>query len=162
MQRTEGTAGVKLIECVSPARNKWRVRWDVQEHEDGSADYMEAEFAHKPTDEEIKAAVIGWYNQQTDQTILSGFEYEGDPVWLSSENQFNYKAAYDLAVQTGGASLPVTLKLGTLEEPEYVTFEDVETFSAFYIGAIKFIQKVLEEGWNEKDKVDWTKFECDE
>ena len=31
MQRTEGTAGVKLIECVSPARNKWRVRWDVQE-----------------------------------------------------------------------------------------------------------------------------------
>ena len=126
MQRTEGTAGVKLIECVSPARNKWRVRWDVQEHEDGSADYMEAEFAHKPTDEEIKAAVIGWYNQQTDQTILSGFGYEGDPVWLSSENQFNYKAAYDLAIQSNGTTLPVKFKFGTDEQPKYRVFERLE------------------------------------
>ena len=39
------------------------------------------------------------------------------PVWLSSENQFNYKAAYDLAVQTGGATLPVTFKFGTDEVP---------------------------------------------
>ena len=112
--------------------------------------------------DELKDEILELVNEEVDKAILSGYEYDGKMVWLSTENQFNYKAAYDLAVQTGGASLPVTLKLGTLEKPEYVTFEDVETFSAFYIGAIKFIQKVLEEGWNEKDKVDWTKFECDE
>ena len=30
MKRVEGTSGIKLIECVSPARNRWRIRWDVQ------------------------------------------------------------------------------------------------------------------------------------
>ncbi len=104
---------MKLLECVNPIKNKWRVRWDVQEHDDGTADYMEAELTHKPTDEEIKDLVRKWYNQQTDAAILSGFSYEGSPVWLSQENQYNYKAAYDLAVQTDGKTLPVTFKLGT-------------------------------------------------
>ncbi len=80
MQRVNGSAGVKLMECVSPARNKWRVRWDVQEHRDGSADYMETEFDHRPSDREVKEEVIGWYNEQANDTILSGFEYEGNPV----------------------------------------------------------------------------------
>ena len=151
MQRTEGTAGVKLIECVSPARNKWRVRWDVQEHEDGSADYMEAEFAHKPTDEEIKAVVIGWYNQQTDQTILSGFEYEGSMVWLSAENQFNYKAAYDLAVQTDGATLPVKFKFGTDDAPVYRVFDQLADLTDFYTKAMRHIQNTLDAGWQKKD-----------
>ena len=35
MKRVEGYAGVKLMECVSPVKNKWRIRWDVQEKEDG-------------------------------------------------------------------------------------------------------------------------------
>ena len=154
MQRTEGTAGVKLIECVSPARDKWRVRWDVHEKEDGQADYMEAEFDHKPTAEEIKAAVIGWYNSQTDQAILSGFEYEGNLVWLSSENQFNYKAAYDLAVQTDGATLPVKFKFGTDEQPVYRVFDNLTDLTDFYTGAMRFIQDTLDAGWRKKDAFD--------
>lgn len=52
MKRAQGSLEVKLLECVNPIKNKWRVRWDVQEHDDGTADYMEAELTHKPTDEE--------------------------------------------------------------------------------------------------------------
>ena len=48
MKRVEGTSGIRLIECVSPARNRWRIRWDVQEREDGSASYMEEGF-HRET-----------------------------------------------------------------------------------------------------------------
>lgn len=151
MQRTEGTAGVKLIECVSPARNKWRVRWDIHEHGDGFADYMEAEFGYKPTLDEIKATVIGWYNQQTDNAILSGFEYEGNLVWLSSENQFNYKAAYDLAVQTNGATLPVKFKFGTDEQPVYRIFDNMADLTEFYTSAMRFIQNMLDAGWQRKD-----------
>ena len=108
MKRVEGTSGIKLIECVSPARNRWRIRWDVQEREDGSASYMEEGFVGRPHMDTIKSVITDWCNEQIDREILSGFLYEGMPVWLSSENQFNYKAAYDLAVQTGGATLPVT------------------------------------------------------
>ena len=151
MQRTEGTAGVKLIEYVSPARDKWRVRWDVHEKGDGQADYMEAEFGHRPTAEEIKAAVIGWYNEQTDQTILSGFEYEGSMVWLSAENQFNYKAAHDLAVQTDGATLPVKFKFGTDDAPVYRVFDRLADLTDFYARAMRHIQETLDAGWQRKD-----------
>ena len=100
MKKVEGNIGVRLLECINPIKNKWRVRWDVQPGENGSATYMEEEFDHRPTEDEIRSTVITWHNRETDKDILSGFTYENVPVWLSSENQFNYKAAYDLAVQT--------------------------------------------------------------
>ena len=146
MKRVEGTSGIRLIECVSPARNRWRIRWDVQEREDGSASYMEEGFIGKPGPDTIKSVITGWYNDQTDREILSGFVYEDMPVWLSSENQFNYKAAYDLAVQTGGATLPVTFKFGTDEVPQYREFVTLEELTD---GGRKtlLIRKIT--GWNE-------------
>ena len=150
MKRVEGNADVMLIECVSPAKNKWRIRWDIQEQENGSATYMEAEFKHKPSEDEIKQTVLGWFNEQIDIVILSGFEWDDMPVWLSSENQFNYKAAYDLAVQTDGATLPVTFKFGN-EEPCYHTFDTVEELTDFYTKAMLHIQHTLADGWKKKD-----------
>jgi hypothetical protein len=161
MQRTEGTAGVKLIECVSPARDKWRVRWDVREKENCLADYMEAEFDHRPSDNEIKSVVMDWYNEQTDQTILSGFEYEGCMVWLSRENQFNYKAAYDLAVQTCGASLPVKFKLGTDEQPVYRVYETLDDLADFYTKVVRHIQCTLETGWQKKAAFDLSRYQIE-
>ena len=158
MKRVEGTAGVKLLECVNPVKNTWRVRWDVREREDGSADYMEENFLGKPSGEIIRAVILGWYNEQIDREILSGFVYEGMPVWLSSENQFNYKAAHDLAVQNGGATLPVTFKFGTDEEPRSRTFGKLEELTDFYTKAMKHIQDTLADGWKKKDDFDPEKY----
>ena len=152
MRRVEGSSGVSLMECTNPVKDKWRIRWDVQEKENGSASYMEEEFNHKPTGEEIRTLVMSWYNSQTDAAILSGFVYKDAPVWLSTENQYNYKAAYDLAVQTGGETLPVTFKFGSDEQPEYHTFTQLEELKDFYTKAVGFIQTVLAEGWEKKDK----------
>lgn len=152
MRKVEGNAGVPLMECTNPVKNKWRIRWDVQEKENGSASYMEEEFYHKPTGEEIRTLVMSWYNSQTDAAILSGFTYNGAHVWLSTENQYNYKAAYDLAVQTGGETLPVTFKLGSDEHPEYHTFNRLDELKDFYVKAVGFIQTVLADGWKKKDK----------
>ena len=44
MKKVEGNTGVRLLECINPIKNKWRVRWDVQPGENGSATYMEEEF----------------------------------------------------------------------------------------------------------------------
>lgn len=161
MQRVEGSAGVKLMECVSPARNKWRVRWDVREHGDGSADYMEAEFGHKPSDGEVKAVVIGWYNEQANNTIMSGFEYEGIPVWLSAEHQFNYKAAHDLAVQTDGATLPVKFKFGTDKNPVYRVFDTLEDLTDFYTKFKRHIQDTQETAWQKKDAFDLEQYQVE-
>lgn len=62
-----------------------------------------------------------------------------------------YKAAYDLAVQTGGETLPVTFKFGSDEQPEYHTFEKLDNLKDFYIQAVRHIQNTLAEGWKRKD-----------
>ena len=161
MKRVEGSAGVSLLECTNPVKGKWRIRWDVQKKEDDSASYMEEEFNHKPTDEEIRSTVTAWYNRETDKAILSGFIYEGIPVWLSSENQFNYKAAYDLAVQTAGATLPVVFKFGTDTEPVYREFATLEDLTDFYTKAMQHIQNTLADGWKKKDVFDLSLYAVD-
>ena len=153
MRRVEGGGGVQLIECINPVRNKWRIRWDVQGLGNGNVTYMEHDFDHKPVVDEVKGIVLSWYNTNIDEDILSGFVWNGMPVWLSSENQFNYKASYDLAVQSV-KSLPVTFKFGSDDEPVYYRFTTLEELSDFYTKAMKYIQETLEAGWKKKDAFD--------
>lgn len=158
MKRIDGNKNVALMECTNPVKGLWRVRWDVQV-KDASATYMEQTFNHKPAIDEIKSLILDWHNEQINECILSGFSYNNIPVWLSAENQFNYKAAHDLAIQTGGASLPVTFKFGTSEQPVYQVFASVEEISEFYIKTIRFVNDTLEDGWHEKDGVKWELYE---
>lgn len=151
MKRVEGNAEVQLLECTNPVKNKWRIRWDMQEDENGAVTYMEEEFPYRPTENEIRTLITGWYNKQIDEAILSGFVYEGMPIWLSSENQFNYKAAYDLAMQTAGATLPVTFKFGTDTEPLYREFAKLDELTDFYVKAMQHVQNTLADGWKKKD-----------
>ena len=97
-----------------------------------------------------------YYNNKIDEEIISGMKWKGMRVWLSSENQFNYKAAYDLAVQTNGINLPVVFKFGEINEPQYYEFKDLKELSEFYLLSMQHIQKTLEKGWKLKDSIDWT------
>ena len=167
MKRIKGTEGVALIECINPIVNKWRVRWDVQGNagtdERGKPEigvnYMEEEFPYKPTFEEIKELITRWFNQSIDEKIMSGFVWNDYPVWLSTENQFNYKAAYDLAVQTDGTTLPVTFKFGSDETPKYHEFKTLAELTDFYIKSVAFVQDTLKQGWTEKDTFDFAPYQ---
>ncbi len=156
VMKVNGCIGVLPIECVSPRKNKWKVRWNITEKEDGSSDWYEQDYDHKPTLEEIRDTIVKFHNGQVDAKILSGFSWKDMPVWLSSENQFNYKASFDLAVQTNGQNLPVRFKFGTDKDPKYYDFKTVDELSDFYTSAIKFINDTLQEGWAEKDSVDFS------
>lgn len=154
MKRVEGSAGVRLLECTNPVKNKWRVRWDVKEREDGSASYMESEFNGRPSAESVRKMIMDWCNSVTSNRILSGFEYGGHLVWLSGENQQNYKSAYDLAVRTNGDNLPVTFKFGDDDNPYYQEFTDITGLEDFYIRMARHIQNALYAGWKMKDSLD--------
>lgn len=112
------------------------------------------------TTEIVKQAILADINKRTDKRIITGFTWEGKPVWLSTENQFNYKAAYDLAAQTEGANLPLKFKLGEDEDgqPVYHTFRSLNSLYDFYTQAIGYIQQCLQDGWNEKDNIDWSQY----
>lgn len=120
------------------------------------ATWQEHTFNHVPTLTEIKTVIIEYYNHLIDEEILSGLVWRGMPIWLSSENQFNYKVAYDLAVQTNGATLPVTFKFGNDENVVYYEFKTIEDISEFYITSINYVQRVLKEGWKKKDEINWS------
>ena len=105
IERVYSTEMQPIVE-YSSLGSECRVRWDFKEAPDNMITYMEALFKmNKPTIDDIKKIITASINQEVDNEIYSGFVWNGYSVWLSTENQFNYKAAYDLAVQTGGSSL---------------------------------------------------------
>lgn len=156
MNRVSG-AEPQYLRIANKRKGFYAIAVDVRPaEEEGQYTYVEYIFDHLPTLEEIRACVNAYYNAETDAAIVSGFTFEDVPVWLSSENQFNFKAAFDLAVQTQGASLPVKFKFGTDGEPVYRTFTTVADLQDFYTRAIAYIQSCLEAGWVKKDAVDYS------
>lgn len=121
-------------------------------------------YDHKPTESELKADIETLINGITDGNILNGFTWNGKPVYLSTENQMNFKAAYDLAVQTEGETLPLKMKLGEDEDGNavYHTFTALSAFTDFYTKAVAYIQAALQEGWTEKDGIDYSTLLADE
>lgn len=121
--------------------------------EDGMTYHWRKHYDHKPSEDELVEDVIGLINQETDRMILQGFKWNGKNVWLSLENQINFRAQYDLCIQTDGSSLPVKLKLGEDEDGNgvYHTFESREELSEFYAEQVTFVYDTLAEAWNEKE-----------
>lgn len=148
----------------SIGRNKWELFYGFGKDNpnDESGYNWRQKFKQKPSLADIRTIIKETINNETDRKILEGFVWKGMPVWLSTENQFNYKAAYDLAVQTNGATLPVRFKFGTDVAPVYYTFKSLEDFADFYAQAMVHINTVLNEGWAEKDLADSMTFESDE
>lgn len=145
-------------------RNKWELIYGFgKDSEDADTGYnYRQRFDHRPTAEECRVVIKEVINKETDRKILEDFVWKGMSVWLSTENQFNYKAAYDLAVQTSGATLPIRFKFGTDAIPVYYDFETLEDFDDFYTKAMAHINTALYEGWTEKDLVDNSTFEANE
>lgn len=151
MERIKGTTKPPIVERIGKT---YYVRWSYKT-ENEEITYNQIEFPYKPTLDIIKDIILGIENSKIDKEILSGFVWKDMPVWLSSENQFNYKAAYDLAVMLGGANLPVTFKFGDTENPVYHTFESIDDISDFYMKAMNHVNQTLLSGWTEKDSISW-------
>lgn len=154
MEKTINTVDSPLIEYVD---GKYLVRWNGQQDQKakGVMSFDEISFPYKPSLDVIKDIILDIENAAIDKKILSGFVWNDMTVWLSSENQFNYKAAYDLATQTNGANLPLTFKFGDTENPKYHEFKTLDDLSDFYIKAMSYINTTLSEGWKKKDSIDW-------
>ena len=129
--------------------------------EDGNGYNFRKNYDHKPTKTELKEDITQLIDGITDSKILQGFRWNEVSVYLSTENQMNFKAAFDLNMQTGGLMLPVKFKLGEDAEGNavYHTFENMEDFTNFYTSAVSYINQCLNEGWAEKDSLDMSSYE---
>lgn len=129
--------------------------------EDGNGYNFRKNYDHKPTKTELKEDITQLIDGITDSKILQGFRWNEVSVYLSTENQMNFKAAFDLNMQTGGLMLPVKFKLGEDTEGNavYHTFENMDDFTDFYTSAVSYINQCLNEGWAEKDSLDMLSYE---
>lgn len=116
-------------------------------------------YSHKPSEEELKKDLETLINSITDQSILNGFVWNNIPVYLSTENQINFKAVYDLTVQTSGKTLPIRFKLGEDSDGNavYYNFTDIDTFTDFYSKAVTYITDCINAGWVKKDSINYNK-----
>ena len=111
--------------------------------------------------QDVKDAIIKDIDARTDAKILNGYPFTPDGaedpivVWLSKESQTNFSEAHRLQI------VPVKFKLNEDENknPIYHTFETFEEMNRFYIGGVTYINQCLNEGWAEKDAIDWTPYE---
>ena len=149
-----GGNNVPLIRNISPQKGTWRVHWGKTTDEEGTY-YFGYDFDHKPSLDEVKKVIADWCNEQTQTKITSEFVWEGNSVWLSTENQLNYTMAYNMSVKQGENYSPIMLKFGSEENPTYHTFSTSEELADFYFKVTEFIQKTLNDGWLMKDSIDY-------
>lgn len=123
LETTESS--VKLVEHF-PGEGLWRVRWDFRPKLDSEGNptgvnwYEEEAYGFIPTIEDIQRTITEWYNKQTNERILHGFEWNGRRVLLSDENKFNYKAIIDEAARRETA-----IAIWDDEHPDYAGMEYV-------------------------------------
>lgn len=154
MRKAQGSLNSPLLECINPRKDIWRMRFNLEAASDGSASWIEEDFTHQPSIEEIKAVYDSWSSNETARLIREGLTYGGHLVWLSQENQLNYKMIHDTAVQSGGQNLPVRIKLGPDQAPAYVTFSTISEIKTFFSAVTSHIQSCLELGWQQRDTFD--------
>ena len=124
--------------------------------------YIPKKAVNQLTLQMVKDSIIKDIDARTDAKILNGYPFTPDGaeepiiVWLSKENQTNFSEAHRLQI------VPVKFKLNETEdkEPIYHTFETFEELDSFYKGGVQYINQCLNEGWTEKDGIDWEPYEA--
>lgn len=138
-------------------RNNFVLFYGYGEEDGTGYDYRER-FSHKPSMEEIKAAVLSAINQDTEAKILSGLTYKGHLVWLSAENQRNYIMGLTTATADEENFKGMKVKLGTDDEHYVYEFKTVAELKEFVSTIQQHIQQCLDSAWQEKGNIDWNIF----
>ena len=165
-KRTYGSIDPHLIERLNGDINPvYAVRSDIRKSEGlaGSrsygTNYMERLFDHLPTLQEVRASVEAWIDTETEAAITGDMTWEGCAVDLSAENRQNYTAEFNLAVLTGGENLPVTVRMGTDENPVYRDFTTLTELAAFYEAVRRHVRTRQQAGWLRKAEIDYTLYD---
>lgn len=111
-----------------------------------------------PSFEQIKAAILQDIDDTVKTQIIEDMVWNGHNVWLSLENQSNYKNALDIATRTDGSNLPYKVRFGSVDAPEYHEFETVSELEGFWCDCSNHIVSKLNAGWALKDSIDWDKY----
>lgn len=143
---------------IHTGRTKWTLFYGFGKDDEASERGWEYRhtFDHSPTLSEVKELIISTINTATQEKIVNGFIWNEKPIYLSAENQLNFAAIE----RNKNIPYPLTLKINEQEDgtPIYYTFENVDEFISFSQAMSLYVIETVQNGWKEKDSVDWTVF----
>lgn len=119
----------------------------------GDCTYKSFVIKSKLSANQIVNLIYNIIDEETKHSIINLFKWNGYSIYLSTENQMNYKNAFDLAVASNSESLPVTFKFKKDGKTAYYTFDMISELKDFYMAINKHINSCLELGWQRKDAV---------
>ncbi len=141
-----------------------RLKWEViygfgKDHQEDETGYnYRLRYSYRPRLENIKKDIVEAINEIVREKILQGLQFRGLLVWLSAENQRNYTNWFTMAM-INESNLPITVRLGTDEEPEEVTFNTLEEITEFYETVENHIKNTIDEGRMMKKSINWEDYE---
>lgn len=150
----------QLFECFNKINNTFIVRFDETKIESGYK-YQQFLIVGSEAIESIKPTINNYYNELCSNEILQGFKLNSDIVWLSPENQMNYKIFYDFALSNHQNKLefkPIKIKVGEETESKYHVFDSFDEFQKFVFDYTEHIQNTISKYWTIKDSIDWNKY----
>ncbi|MDM1523852.1 hypothetical protein HX088_11300 [Empedobacter sp. 225-1] len=157
---TYSTESTQLFECFNKINNTFIVRFDETKIDNGYK-YQQFLVVGDKAIETIKTTINNYYNEKCSDEILKGFKLDSDIVWLSSENQINYKIYYDFALFNHQNDLefkPIKIKIGDETNTKYHTFESFNDFQKFVFDYTEHIQNTISKYWDLKDSIEWEKY----
>lgn len=148
-----------VIQFINPIYNRWLVSWrkDTTDTND-NVTFVAEIFDHKPNINEIKDAIESYYNQIVQEKIRQEFKWKEYNIWLSLENQINYKSIYDL-IENKTLEKPPIIKVYKELKDTYYQFESLQEFKDFYSAVNLFIKNTLESYWWIKDNIKYDEYE---
>lgn len=113
--------------------------------ENGYEKYEEPKI--EPSKQHILNSKIEEINLKTDRKILDDFTWNGHDFYLTLENQTNFA---NLFIARDFLTYPQTIKT----KFGFATLNSKEEVQEFYLAGVAFVKQCLEEGWQEKIKVE--------
>lgn len=150
MDKIYGTS-VRQDGLQQVGRRNFTLFYGLYTDERGSTYEFRHTFDHKPTWEEVKSVLVEAINEHTHETIINGFVWNDQRVWLSDENQRNFMMMEKLTNE----SFPLTVKINEDADgqPIYYTFVSEEEFAAFSKLGSQHVIDTWATGWKEKDNL---------
>ena len=113
--------------------------------ENGYEKYEEPKI--EPSKQHILNSKIEVINKKTDRKILDDFSWNGHDFYLTLENQTNFA---NLFIARDFLTYPQTIKT----KFGFATLNNKEEVQDFYLAGVAFVKQCLEEGWQEKIKIE--------
>lgn len=154
---------LNMFTPIRSDRSRLIVAYNCQPLEDNiHATWCEIYFYKKPhpivTLDDIKSAILEDIDDEVKRMIIETMTWDNKQVWLSIENQQNYKTALDVAKETDGSNLPVKVKIGSEDESTYATFSTINALKQFWLACCNHISNCRSYGWNLKDNINWNDY----